>query len=65
MEGTLVGLKMAGILNWQKFCEVIGNFVYEDFHCHSPLVYLICALLADCAGHVDSISITMAIVIAF
>lgn len=65
MEGTLVDFKISGILNWQKFCKEIGNFVYEGFHCYRPLVYPICTLLADCPGHADPLSIVMAIVIAF
>jgi len=65
LTGTLCRLENTGIPNWQKFCEASRNFVYEDFHCHYPLVYLICTLLADCPGHVDPISISMAIVITF
>lgn len=64
MGRTFIPLKISGIPNWQKFCEAIGNFVYEDFHCYRPLVYITSTLLADCPDHADPLSIAMAIVIA-
>lgn len=64
MKGTLVEMKICGILNWQQFCKTIGNFGYEDIYCYSSLVYLICTLLADCSCHADSISIDLASSIA-